>query len=161
VEQLLKTIQHRNDTGDREQRCQAGAIVGNSGPVQPAIRIDGNFLNVAWRKHRIEMRRECDVGTFAVLDRMRDNIAAAVDTRHCAECAELCQHPFGALLFEKGGRGNPAELELLLSDLLFIARKTLQRLANSGSVGNFGHQARERNIARGGRGFERCCQMSV
>ena len=129
--------------------------------MQPAVGVDGNFFSIAWRKHRIEMRRERDVWAFAILHRVGDNIAAAIDTRYCAERPELGQHPFGALLFEKGGRGNPAELELLLSDPLLIAGKPLQRLANGGSVGNFGHQARERNVGRRGRGFKRCCQMPV
>jgi hypothetical protein len=50
---------------------------------------------------------------------------------------------------------------LLFSDALFIACKELQRLANRGSVGSFAHHTRERNVARRGRGFERCSQMLV
>ena len=132
-----KPSSDRNDARDGQQGGQAGAVIGDAGTVQPAIRIDGDFFVVARRKHRIEMRGQGDVGAFAVLHRMGDHVAGAIDARDAAEGAELRQHPLGALLFEESGRGNAAELQLLFGDPLLVAGKALQGFANGGSVGRF------------------------
>ena len=151
-----------HDASDGQQRGQAGAVVGNSGAVQAAVRVDGDFLVVAGREYGIEVRGEGNVGAFAVFHGVGDDVAGAVDACHRAERAELGQHPFGAALFEEGGRRDPAELQLLLGDPLFFAGKVLQSVANGGGVRKFGDLPGERGgIGREGRGFERSRQVLV
>ena len=107
------------------------------------------------------MRGQGDVGAFAIFHRVRDDVSAAIDSGYRAQGAELREHPLGALLFEERGRGNPAELKLLLIDLLFVASEGLQNFAQGCCVREFGEKFREYKVSWRGRGFDRGSQMPV
>src|SRR5262249_1361895 len=102
--------------------------------MQVAVRSHGNLFGSARGEDRIEMRREGDIRTFAILDRMGDDVARAVDARNAADGPELRHHPFGALLFEKRGRRDSAKLQVLLVNPLLFAGKPLQGLADGGLI---------------------------
>ena len=63
------------------------------------------------------------------------HVAGAVYSGMPSERAELRRHPLGALLFQKCGRGNAAELQMDVVHPLLLAREPLERLANAGALG--------------------------
>ena len=55
-----------------------------------------------------------------------------------SEGAELRRHPFGALLLEKCGRRNPAQLEMDLVDPLLFPGEPLQTLPHPAQLRDIG-----------------------
>jgi hypothetical protein len=108
------------------------------------------------------MRGERDVGAFAILQRVRDDVAAAIDAGDAAQRAELLQHPFGAALLKKRGRWHAAKLHVLIVDPLFFANEPLQCFAQRGGMDGFGELLGERRrLAGNRRGLAGRGQMSV
>ena len=91
-----------------------------------------NFFVLARCEHGIQMRGEGDVGAVAVLHRVGDDVAGAVDARDAAQRAELCEHPLGAALLEERRGRDAAKLQVLLVDPLLLAHEPGERVAARG-----------------------------
>jgi hypothetical protein len=91
-----------------------------------------------------------------------DDVSCPVDSRIAAEIAELRGHPLRAALFEEGRSGDAAELQVLIVDPLFLARKPLQAVAHVGRRSQLGDGLSRSCAAvlREDR-FGRCGQMPV
>ena len=57
---------------------------------------------------------------------LSDGVAAAVDLGFPSERAKLLGHPFAALLLEKSGGGNAAQLQVLFVDPGSFAPKPIE-----------------------------------
>ena len=116
--------------------------------MQAPIGCDKNFFVLARREHGIQMRGKGDVGASAIFDRVGDDVAATVDTRHATERAKLRQHPLGALLFEERGGWDAAELQVLLVDPLFLPDEPGQGVAQGYGIGQIRGHFGKRRIRR-------------
>ena len=97
----------------RQQRREAGSIVGNSRPRRsPSRSSETSSLvrgaSTVSRRGRGN-QRACRIG-----DERSQYVAGAVDAGMPAERPELSGHPFRALLFEESRRGNAAQLQVIL-----------------------------------------------
>jgi hypothetical protein len=90
-----------------------------------------------------------------------DDVAAAVDTGDAAQGAELGEHPFGAALLKERGRGDAAQLEVLLVDPLLVADEPGEGVAEGRGSGKVGRDFGERSVGWERDGFERSSQMIV
>ena len=118
----------------RQQRREAGAVVGNSRPAQIALAIERNIFFGAGREHRIEVRGDRNQRACRIGDERSQNVAGAVDAGMPAERPELSGHPFRALLLQESRRGNAAELQVNLVHPLFFAREPLKSLADAAAI---------------------------
>ena len=143
-----------------EQCGKSRAVVRNAGAMEAAIGSNGNIFRLTRRKHGIEMCGEGDVGALAILERMGDDVAAAVHAGDHAERSELREHPLRARLFEEGRGGDTADLQMLFVDGLLLAIEPLERVANGGRVGEVGEEAGKR-LGEYRREFAGGGQMSV
>ncbi len=111
----------------RQKRREAGAVVGNAGSAKGAIGRNEDVVFVTRRDYGIEVRGKRDIRRLAS---SRQDVAGAVDGGVPAGFAELRLKPEGALLLEKGRRGDAAQGQVGFVDPLLFARKPLQTLTN-------------------------------
>jgi len=129
---------HLEDAHERQQSRQARAIVGNAGAVKAAVRLREDLFRGARREDGIEMRRDGHVGARRIGRQKGDHVARRVDGRLAAQRPELLLHPFGALLFEKGRRRDPAQRQVFLVHPLLVFAEQQQRLFDSARAGERG-----------------------
>ena len=115
--------------GQRQQRGQAGAVVGNPGSQEPAVARKLDFVRRAGREHRIQVRRNRHGGAVAAAGQRGDHVARTVQARFPAQALEALRHPLGAFLLQEGRRRNPAQLEVLLVDPGALAAEPVERHA--------------------------------
>ena len=73
-----------------------------------------------------------------------DDIAGAIDFSVPFEVAKTGGDPFGALLFKKCGRGDAAELEMLIENPGTLAAEPIESGAHAGCGGKVGDGLSER-----------------
>ena len=122
------------DARHGQQGGKTGAVVGDARPAEAAVVVDRNIILIARRDHGIEVGAEDHVGSVALGG---DDVAGAVDGGGPFQSLELLLEPGGALLFEKSGRRDAAELQVGLVDPLFFAGEPLEAFANAAVVSQF------------------------
>ena len=127
--------------------ARSGAVVRYTRPAQRPVGFDLDVVRRSWRKHRVQMRRQCDERTPRICVHLGDHIAGAIDPRIVAERAKLRDHPIGAFAFEKCGRRDAADLKVLLVDPQSFSNHPLQAFANARHLGEFGDRS---DIGRAG-----------
>ena len=119
---------------DRQQGGKPGAVIGNPGAAEAPVGVHRDIFFTPRRQHRIQMGRQRHVRRPA---ESRQHIAGAIDGRVAPVGTKLFQKPRCPFLFHKGGRGNPAKLQMNLVDPLLLSREKLQAFADYRVVREF------------------------